>query len=58
VGAARMLLAKAGIEADAVEGAADPGLVITATSKEGIAPFIAALSRHRHSQRDQDVPRV
>ncbi|WP_440222811.1 catalase [Dokdonella sp. MW10] len=36
----------------------DPGIVVASKGKQGVAPFLAALSRHRHPERETDPPRV
>jgi catalase len=57
LGASSTLLQKAGIHADLPSGAADPGLLTTASSEQtDTAAFIAAIAKHRHPERDSDPP--
>jgi catalase len=53
IGGATALLEKAGISARAP----DPGLILS-EAKCDPAPFLAALAKHRHAQRDQDPPSI
>src|ERR1700677_2558129 len=59
LGAASMLLEKAGISRELPTGAEDPGLIVAASS-EALDPqsFIAAVAQHRHPTRDSDPPLV
>jgi catalase len=36
----------------------DAGIVMSSKPKQGIASFIAALSAHRHKERETDPPRL
>jgi catalase len=58
LGAASVLLEKAGIAALVADGAADPGLIVAAAGQKGVPLFIAALGQHRHFERDRDIPPV
>lgn len=59
LGAASMLVEKAGINPQLPTGAEDPGLIMAASS-EALDPqiFIAAVAQHRHPARDTDPPLV
>ena len=53
------LLQKAGIAVTLPTGAKDPGIVLGAdASSSTVRNFIAAVSRHRHPERDRDPPLV
>ena len=60
LGSATTLLQKAGITAALQSGGADPGLLVfhTAEVKSALPAFVAAVSRHRHFERDTDPPRI
>jgi catalase len=60
IGAGVNALELAGIPATLISGEADPGLIVAdpADAAGGIEAFIAALSRHRHFERETDPPRV
>ena len=60
LGAARELLGTAGIPAELPSGEADEGLLqFDGEELDGaIAEFVAALTRHRHFERETDPPRV
>jgi catalase len=60
VGAASSLLEAAGIPSQLVDGEEDGGLLqFTADDTEAaIAAFVAALTKHRHFERETDPPRV
>ncbi|MEO8166401.1 MAG: DJ-1/PfpI family protein, partial [Betaproteobacteria bacterium] len=60
LGAGSTLLEKASIPASLESGEADPGLLLFgADDVDGAAEaFIAAVSRHRHYERETDPPRV
>ena len=57
---ASVLLDKAGIPPTLVSGDSDPGLLRVDDSdlQEGMAAFVAALTQHRHFDRETDPPRV
>jgi len=57
---ASVLLDKAGIPPALASGDSDPGLMRVDDSKleEGMAAFVAALTQHRHFERETDPPRV
>jgi catalase len=55
MGTADTLLEKADISQSLPGGDLDPGLIVV-PGKEGIDAFIAALGKHRHVERDQDIP--
>jgi catalase len=58
-GAAQALLEKLDIEATLPSGEADPGVLLAEAGDAGAAArFIAAVARHRHTERDQDPPPV
>lgn len=55
VGAGRALLEKAGIPLDAE----DPGLIVCERAdRRATQAFVAAMTRHRHPERESDPPRV
>ena len=56
-GAARKLLALAGVPDTLPDGSVDAGL-ITADPGAAVADFVAALSKHRHYERETDPPAV
>ncbi|HKU44663.1 MAG TPA: catalase [Polyangiales bacterium] len=60
VGAARSLLAAAGIPAELVDGEPDEGLlqIEAGDTERAITAFVAALTKHRHFERETDPPRV
>ncbi|HKP56186.1 MAG TPA: catalase [Polyangiales bacterium] len=60
VGAARSLVAAAGIPAELADGEADEGLlqVDPGDAESAIRAFVAALTKHRHFERETDPPRV
>jgi catalase len=60
MGAASALLDAAGIPAKLPSGAADPGLLEFGGDQLGAAApaFIAAVTKHRHFERETDPPRV
>jgi len=59
LGASKKLLEKAGISDQLPTGEKDKGLLISTKSDSGVATaFIKAIGRHRHPERDRDVPLV
>jgi len=60
IGAARALLEKVGIKTTMPSGEDDPGLLVAGSGDiEGVATaFIDAVSKHRHTGRETDPPRV
>ena len=59
LGASRALLKLVGIEPLLPDGGADPGIVVAdRASSEKIEEFVAAMTQHRHPQRETDPPRV
>jgi catalase len=60
LGSATALLEKAGIPATLPSGEADPGLLVSRNDdlESRLAAFVAAVSRHRHFERETDPPRV
>jgi catalase len=58
LGAGEKLLTAANILPPAKKGDADPGLLRLANSKDAAAPFIAAVGKHRHFERQRDPPPV
>ena len=60
LGAASMLLEKAGIAATLPSGEEDEGLLVGTWGEggAGAAAFIAAIAKHRHPARDQDPPLI
>jgi catalase len=38
--------------------AADPGILLYASAEKSVAPFIAAVGKHRHFERQTDPPRI
>lgn len=60
LGAAAILLDKAGIPPNLPSGDADPGLLRYSgeRSDEALREFILALGKHRHFARETDPPRV
>ncbi|MDQ3069687.1 MAG: catalase [Acidobacteriota bacterium] len=58
LGAASALLEKAGIPTALPTGQADPGLLIAGAGKAPIEPFLKALAKHRHFERETDPPLV
>jgi catalase len=61
LGTARMLIDKAGIDADLVSGEPDRGLLLFEGDNNveaAVSAFIQALLKHRHFERETDPPRV
>jgi catalase len=58
LGAAVAILDKAGIPKALPSGKPDPGLIVGTQGANAGKAFIAALSKHRHVERDQDLPPV
>ena len=58
LGASSSILAEAGIPKALPSGKADPGLIMSADSKNAAKAFMSALARHRHPERDRDPPPV
>jgi catalase len=60
LGEAASLLQAAGIPEELASGAADPGLLLYADAEtdSALSAFVAALSMHRHFERETDPPRV
>jgi catalase len=58
LGAASAILEKAGIAGMLPSGKPDPGLIIATPGAPAAKAFIAALSSHRHPDRDQDPPLI
>ena len=54
VGASKVLLERAGIEAMLAVGQPDPGILVAAAAQldQAVADFIAALGKHRHPERE------
>jgi catalase len=58
LGVGKRLLKSAGIPDSLPDGGADPGLLNAADAKQATKPLIAAVSKHRHFERQTDPPRV
>ena len=60
LGAARQLLEAAGIWTKLPDGDADPGVLHLQGReiRKALEPFVAALVKHRHFERETDPPRV
>jgi hypothetical protein len=59
LGASSLLLEKAGIKPEPPGGAPDSGLLITVLSDASAATdSIAAVAKHRHLDRDMDIPPI
>jgi catalase len=60
LGAAADLLENAGVSATLPSGAPDPGVLVGRHAGAGdlLAPFIAAVAKHRHHERELDPPEV
>ncbi|HEV7607997.1 MAG TPA: catalase, partial [Steroidobacteraceae bacterium] len=56
LGAGEKLLAAAGISKAPKAGGEDPGLLKFANANQAAAPFVAALAKHRHFERQSDPP--
>jgi catalase len=52
------LLEKAGIPVKLPGGKADPGIVLGTDAGKAVSPFLAAIARHRHFERETDPPLV
>jgi catalase len=57
VGAAKQLLDAAQLPAALADGKPDPGLLVVAAPDEDMRPFITAIARHRHDERQTDPAR-
>jgi catalase len=58
LGAGSVLLQKAGIAESLPSGEPDPGLLVPKAGRNGASAFVAALSKHRHAERDRDPPTI
>ncbi|MEO8019938.1 MAG: DJ-1/PfpI family protein, partial [Pseudomonadota bacterium] len=58
LGAGEKLLAAAGIPEVLKDGAKDAGLLKFANANQAAAPFIAAIAKHRHFERQSDPPTI
>jgi catalase len=58
LGAAAAILDKAGIPKALPSGKPDPGLIVATQGANAGKAFVTALAKHRHVERDQDLPPV
>jgi catalase len=60
LGAARMLIERAGIDPNLPSGKPDPGLLLFegGNTESALTAFVEALAKHRHFERETDPPRV
>jgi len=58
IGAGARLLEKAGIPRELLDGADDPGILLSDDASRVARQFIAAIAKHRHFDRYADPPRV
>jgi catalase len=60
IGESQRFLGEAGISPTLPDGETDPGLLVAESDgvEAAIAPFIAAIGRHKHFERDTDPPQI
>jgi len=52
LGASRVLLVSAGVSTSLPSGESDPGILLASASKDVAAAFVAAVGKHRHTERE------
>ena len=58
LGASKVLLVSAGISATLPSGESDPGILLARADEDASAAFIAAVAKHRHTERETALRRA